>query len=441
LTDSDPRRAAFQVLCDASSGQYADRSAQRRLSGLTPRDRRFAMELAYGTIRLRGRLDTELSVLVSRPLERLQVQVLQWLRLGLYQLRETRVPPHAAVSESVAGVRATAGPRATGLVNAVLRRAADGGPSPSPFPTLEEDPVGYLTTWGSHPEWLVRRWLDVWPLADVVRLVENDNRPPAVTVRLLDPGAPIPAVDAEGEELKLEDDGTWPGTRVLAAGDPARLADCVSAVVQDPAASAVVDYIGADVSGPVLDVCAAPGGKAIGLSHLAKQARPFVAADSSLRRLRRSAPGVRALAADLDLVVADGRRPGLARAGTVLLDAPCTGTGPLRRRVAARWRVDEAALAGLVGLQAELLDASASVVEAGGLLVYSTCSIEAEENGTQVDGFLERHPEFRREPPPAAGVVPDEMMTDDGDLFVRPWTRGTDGSYAARLRKAGRETQ
>ena len=399
------------------------------------------MELAFGTIRLRGRLDTELGALVSRPLDRLQVPVLEWLRLGLYQLRETRVPPHAAVSESVAGVRGTVGPRATGLVNAVLRRAAEGVPRPSPFPTLEEDPVGYLTTWGSHPEWLVRRWLGRWTLAEVVRLVENDNRPPAVTVRLLDPDAPVPGADVAEGELALEDDRSWPGMRILTSGDPAALADRIPAIVQDPAASAVVDYVGPKVSGPVLDACAAPGGKAIALSCLAPGARPFVAADVSSERLRRSIGAMRALAPDVSLVVADGLRPAVGRAGTVLLDVPCTGTGTLRRRVDARWRLTEARLAALVELQAALLDAAAGVVEHGGLLVYSTCSVEAEENEHQVDGFLGRHPEFRREPGEHAGAIPAEMITDDGDLFVRPWLRGTDGSYAARLRKAGRETE
>ena len=439
LTESDPRRAAFQVLCDASSGQYADHSAQRRFSALTPRDRRLAMELAFGAIRLRRRLDTELEVLVSRPLDRLQMPVLQWLRLGLYQIRQMRVPPHAAVSESVAGVRATVGPRATGLVNAVLRRAAEGGPLPSPFPALEEDPVGYLATWGSHPEWLVHRWLDRWTLAEVVRLVENDNRRPPVSVRMLDPDASATAVDATAEDLVLEEDSGWPGTWILAAGDPARLADQLSAIVQDPAASAVVDYIGPGVSGPVLDACAAPGGKAIALSHLAADARPFVAADVSRERLHRSAEMVHKLAPDVSLVVSDGRRPVVRQARTVLLDAPCTGTGTLRRRVDARWRLTEDRLAALVELQAELLEACVGVVEPGGLLVYATCSLEAEENEGQVDGFLGRHPEFRREPPDEAGSIPVEMITDDGDLFVRPWLRGSDGSYAARLRKAGKE--
>ena len=123
----------------------------------------------------------------------------------------------------------------------------------------------------------------------------------------------------------------------------------------------------------------------------------------------------------------------------MLLDAPCTGTGTLRRRVDARWRIDEATLDTLVALQGELLDACAELLEPGGLLVYSTCSVEAEENEHQVNRFLERRTEFERERGPVE-TVPPEMMTEDGDLFVRPWLRGTDGAYAARLRKAETES-
>jgi len=247
---------------------------------------------------------------------------------------------------------------------------------------------------------------------------------------------------ARGDDggVVLEQDPAWPGGLLLSEGDPAELASRFDAIVQDPAASAVVDYVGTELSGPVLDACAAPCGKAIALSRQAPDARPFVAADVSRERLRRSAGTVRSLAPNVVLVVADARNPVLSSAGTVVLDAPCTGTGTLRRRVDARWRLDGEKLCALVRLQEELLEACAAVVEPGGLLVYSTCSLETEENEQQVAAFLERHREFRREPTPT-GSVPSEMMTDDGDLFVRPWVKGTDGSYAARLRKVGRETQ
>jgi 16S rRNA (cytosine967-C5)-methyltransferase len=133
-------------------------------------------------------------------------------------------------------------------------------------------------------------------------------------------------------------------------------------------------------------------------------------------------------------VVADARRPAVASAGTVLADVPCTGTGVLRRRADARWRIDGKGLEELVSLQREILDACADIVEEGGRLVYSTCSLEPEENEIQISSFLRRHPGFERDPQPSS-EFPEGCVTTVGDLFIRPWLHGTDGAYAARLRR------
>ncbi|MGD8495403.1 MAG: transcription antitermination factor NusB [Gemmatimonadales bacterium] len=412
------RRAALEVLRDVQDGAYADRSAATRFRALSPRDRGLAQELAYGAIRLRARLDTELARWSDRPLRRLDDDVVAALRLGLYQVRETRIPPHAAVSTTLDAARGIASSGARGLINAVLRRAVREGRPADLFPALEADPGGYLSTWGSHPEWLVRRWLDRHTVAEVERLVELDNRPPPVTFRLLG--------DAENLDVPgLEPLPGHPGMAVLRDGDPARVVERGVAIAQDPAASAVVDYVSPGVEGPLLDACAAPGGKTVGLWH-ASRARPLIAADVSLQRLR----SVRALAADAGaapwLVVMDGRRPAVRSARTVLLDAPCSGTGVLRRRPDARWRLRPERLAALVELQRELLAAAADLLEPGGLLVYATCSLEPEENEDQVRRFLAERPEFRRDP---------EGPLGGEDLHVMPWECDSDGAYASRLRK------
>lgn len=428
---AEPRVAAFRILEAVEGGAYADRAAARPLHGLPARDRALAMELAYGCIRLRARLDHELARLSDRPLARLDPPVRLWLRLGLYQLRELRVPDHAAVHESVAGARRTAGRGAAGYVNAVLRSAARSGRDPSLFPSLEVDPVGHLTTWGSHPEWLVRRWLDRWPLERVVLLVELDNRPPAVTLRPLEPADCGAAAEAAGPGVRLE---PVPDLRAceLSEGDPETVLARVAAVIQDPAASAVVDYAGRDLEGPVLDACAAPGGKAIALAWEVRGARPYVAADRSEARLRRLARAVARTGLDVDPLVMDARRPAVRRAGTVLLDVPCTGTGVLRRRPDARWRIGPGRLEALVGLQRDMLDACAAVVVPGGRLIYATCSLEPEENERQVAAFLERNESFEREAPGAV-PLPSDVLDARGELRIAPWQRETDGAYAARL--------
>ncbi|MEE8175953.1 MAG: transcription antitermination factor NusB [Gemmatimonadota bacterium] len=427
------RTAAFQILQDVEGGAYADRAAERRLAGVPPAERRLAMELAYGCIRLRSRLDTELTELADRPLSRLDGPVLLWLRLGLYQLHETRVPGHAAVHESVEGVRRSVGARAAGFANAVLRAGARLDPAErlALFPSLETDLVGHLSTFGSHPEWLVRRWLERYSRESVIRLVELDNRPPPVMLRTLDPVAD----ERANREPRLTALDRFPGSWELGSGDPSGLLARLPAIVQDPAASAVVEYVGSLSAGPAIDVCAAPGGKAIALASRG-EAVPYVAADRSRPRLERAVRAASALGVDLIPLVADGRSPPLRPASTVLLDVPCLGTGVLRRRADARWRAGPARLAALVRLQRQLLDAAVDLVEPGGLLVYATCSLESEENDEQVSGFLTRHPEFVREPAPEGLAIPPELIGPNEELRVLPWQRGTDGSFAVRLRRS-----
>lgn len=459
---SAARLAAFQVLSDVREGAFADRAAAERLPSLSVRDRRLAMELAYGCVRLRGRLDHELAALSDRPTRRIEPAVLDWLRIGLYQLREMRVPAHAAVHETVEGVRATVGRRATGFVNGVLRAAGRVEDRKALFPRLGDDPEGHLSTWGSHPAWLVRRWLGRWRVGDVARLVELDNTPPDVTARLLDgEGAAVPdpgpedvtapgperdaavagpdrgaAAPAPDVEVVAEPLEGWPRMVRLARGDPASLLRSVPAVVQDPAASAVVDYVGCPGPGTFVDLCSAPGGKGVALAH----ARPrgsgaSVAADVDPGRLRSVREAARRTGTDLGLVVMDGRLPAVRGASTVLADVPCTGTGTLRRRPDARWRIDERRLAAMTALQEELVEACAGLVEPGGLLVYATCSLEPEENEDRVREFLDRHGDFAPEPAPAGAGLPPGVLDAEGQLRVLPWRTGTDGSFAARLRR------
>ena len=433
-----PRDAAWRVLRDVARGDRADGAADRRFGRLDPRGRRLAMELAYGCVRLRARLDHELRALVDRPLPRVDPGLLDWLRLGLYQLRELRVPDHAAVDESVEGARRTEGRGAAGFANGVLRAAARVEDRTALFPDPDEEPLEHLVAWGSHPRWLLRRWLERWSPDRVRELVELDNRPPSVTLRLLegDQGGARRAARAVG--TALEPLPGWPRCAVLEGGDPTDLLERVPAVVQDPAASAVVDYVDAIPEAPVLDACAAPGGKALALAHAWPRARPFVAADVRPDRLRRTLEASRRVGVRVHCVAMDARAPATGQAGLVLVDAPCTGTGTLRRRPDARWRVGPERLASLEGLQREILDGCADRVAPGGLLVYATCSLEPEENEEQVEAFLDRRPDFRRSPPEPGDGLPPDVLDDAGDLRVLPWQRDTDGAYAARLRREPR---
>jgi 16S rRNA (cytosine967-C5)-methyltransferase len=400
--------------------------------GLEPRERAFAHELCYGATRLRNRLDHLLTAHLHRGLGRLQAPVLETLRLGAYQiLYMDSVPAYAAVSQSVDLVRDTSGLGPAGLVNAVLRKLQRGDAGPERFPDFERDPLPFLETWGSHPRWLLERWLARWSAEHVRALVDIDNAVPRTCLVPLEL-APEEAADVLGRSgLAAEPVGD--GTRCVRLGhgvSPAAALEVIPrAVIQDPAANLVVQYADVPQGTKVADLCAAPGGKALAVAD-----RPIytLAADRSERRLNMVRDNARRTARPLGLVVADARRPPLSRVDVVLLDAPCTGTGTLQRKPDARWRLRPTSLEDLCALQREMLDAAAPLLPVEGLLVYSTCSLEREENEEQVDSFLARHAGFRVEPTES---VPARYRDAAGRLVVTPPATGFDGAFAARLRR------
>ena len=429
------RRAAFQVMERVRGGDLADRALDHFARGLDPRDRAWTQELVYGTLRLRGRIDHLLDKLLRDGVERSDPAVLDVLRLGAYQLLEMgSVPAYAAVSQSVDLAKEVGAGRMSGLVNGVLQNLRRKGGDIS-FPKLERDPAAHLATWGSHPRWLAERWIARWGAADAAALVEADNARPELYLRPLgitldDARARLGEAGIAAEPVDFAPDSL----RILPPATAAEALAAVPAVVQDPAAALVVRYAAVPEGATVLDLAAAPGGKALGL---AERAAHVAAADLSPRRLARVAENAARVGwpARVGAVVADARHPPFRAAGAVLLDAPCTGTGTFRRHPDGRWRVTPDDLAALAALQAELLAAAAPLVEPGGVLVYSTCSLEREENEKRVEAFLAEHPDFGVEPAP--GAVAETLLDAAGFLCVLPQRQGVDGAFAARLRRRG----
>jgi 16S rRNA (cytosine967-C5)-methyltransferase len=434
------RIAALATLRAVRAGGLADRALDRAASRLDPRERAWTQELAYGVLRLRARLDHHLAGHSQRPLADIDSDIHDILRIGAYQLLEMHgVPAYAAVSESVELAKRSAQRSAAGFVNGVLqslRRAPDA----STFPSLETDPVAHLTTWGSHPRWLVERWLARYEVAAVGRLVENANTRPDLFLRVL-------GADVDGVRRRLREAGVVTervpllerALRVV-EGSAAAALNVAPVIVQDPAAGLVVEFAGA-VPDRVIDVAAAPGGKALALAgDVPRDERLIVAADLSRTRLRRLRANLQRLERPrpaglgplgIAIVAADGRTPPFRPAALVLLDAPCTGTGTFRRHPDGRWRIGPADLAALATVQRDLLDAAAGLVAPDGLLMYATCSLEPEENEVQIGSFLKRHPQFVLEP----GDVASAGCCGDGMLRVLPQDHGVDGAFAARLRR------
>ena len=426
------RTLAASILEEVESGRRLDVAWEASGASASP-ERPWIRNLVYGTVRLRGRIDHLLSRFAARAPAELDPPVRIALRMGAFQILEMGgVPDYAAVSQAVDQVKGTRSRAAAGLVNAVLRKVARAPRGESHFPAPETDPVGYLTTWGSHPEWLVRRWVHALGESAASALVEANNREPELYIRPVGVKRTeaVRLLAASGLAAAVSEDGDTTGRciRLQRGANPAGALEIVPGVIQDPAASLVADFAAPDPGTLVADLCAAPGGKALALSDTAAG---VVAADLSPARLARVAEGADRLGARVWPVAADARFPPLREASMVLVDAPCTGTGTLRRHPDGRWRLSAADIGRLAAVQRTILDGAATVVPRGGLLVYATCTLETEENWLQVESFLARHPGFRVEP----GSGTAGFLDEKGCLRVLPHESGFDGAFAARLRR------
>jgi 16S rRNA (cytosine967-C5)-methyltransferase len=431
---TDTRVVAAQIFGDLRAGEMLDASFDRRTGRFDARDRRWTRELVFGSLRKRAILDAYLQARVKGGLGRIDADLIDLLRLGAYQLLMMgSVPPYAAIGQTVELAKRRHGIGASKLVNAVLRQL-DRDRDQLTLPA-SEDPVEALALEQSHPVWLVARWISRWGRDETQRLLAANNAEAPLIAR------PVQVV-REQLEASLEESGVHvedaPLLRdsLVLAGPIASLSE-LSAFrkgqfhLQDPASTMVTIYAGVPAGATVADVCAAPGGKSI---ELARTASRVFASDLSFARLRRVRENIARLElTNIEAFVADARHAAIREVDAVLLDAPCTGTGTFRRHPDARWRLKPSDLAVAAALQRELIRAAARQVKSGGLLIYSTCSLETEENEGIVEGFLRDNPSWRLEPP-AAGTVPDSVV-DGGYLRVLPQTHGVDGSFAARLRR------
>jgi 16S rRNA (cytosine967-C5)-methyltransferase len=429
------REVAIDALVRIEDGAYANLvlpGALRR-QDLDPRDRAFVTDLVYGTVRRRASVDFLVGLALDRPLADLDPPVRAALRLGTYQLVED-VPAHAAVSETVDAV-AVRTRRARGLVNAVLRRVARLGPE---WPWPEGDDVEAIAIRSSHPEWVVERLIDDLGPSDAHAVLDADNDPPAVTLRVNPRRENVDALVTElrATGAQVSTGRFVPGAVVVrGAGDLARLPAVRDgrASPQDQASQAVVDILDPQPGERIVDLAAAPGGKASAIAERVPDGF-VVAMDVNAGRLGLVGQAVERLQLKgVGSVRADGRHPPL-RPGSfdrVLVDAPCSGLGVLRRRPDARWRVQPESVAELAGLQRELLRAGAALVRLGGVVVFSVCTLTWEET-RQVDAWATAElPELVALPPPAPPFRP----WGRGGLLL-PHVAGTDGMYVLALRCA-----
>nr|WP_239521003.1 transcription antitermination factor NusB [Blastococcus saxobsidens] len=434
-----PRLTAYDVL-DAVSSREAFANLllpqllrERRLDA---RDAAFTTQLAYGALRAQGTLDAILTGLVSRPLAELDPRVLDLLRLGAYQIVDLRVPAHAAVDTTVDLTRAIVGPGAAGLVNAVLRKVAAGGDRDAWLAALGADGDERLGLATDHPRWIVEAWREA--------LGGDEELEPALFADDEAPEVHLVARRMTREELVTEaggEPGPWSPYAVrLGGGDPGRLASVRSgrAAVQDEGSQlAALLLTRAPLEGPDaawLDMCAGPGGKSGLLAATRPDGVRLTAADRAPHRadlVRQALRDER----DVEVLAADGTQPPWQPGSfdRVLLDAPCTGLGALRRRPEVRWRRTAEDVAPLAELQTALLDSALRSVRVGGVVAYVTCSPHTAETTDVVEVAARRDDVEVLPVAPLFPEVPDIARGEHGQLW--PHRHGTDAMFMALLRR------
>jgi 16S rRNA (cytosine967-C5)-methyltransferase len=432
----DPvRRTAFDVVqaVDARDA-YANLLLPSLLRdrGLTGRDAALATELTYGTLRGRGTYDAILGVCSDRPLTKIDVPLLNVLRLGAHQLLRTRIPAHAAVGTAVDLARSVAGPGQARFANAVLRKVAARDLDAWLAIVAPDDETGRLAVVHSHPPWIVDALRDAAGTAEVEALLAADNDRPRVTLAAR-PGR------STVEELGGEPAAYSPYGAYLTEGDPGAVPAVAEgrAAVQDEASQLVAIALArVEIEGPDrtwLDLCAGPGGKAALLAALAgERGARLLACDLQPHRARLVRAGMDRPGA---IAVVDGLRPGWRPAAfdRVLVDVPCTGLGALRRRPEARWRRGPEAIAELGPVQRGLLGSALDAVRPGGVAAYVTCSPHPAETRAVVEDVLRDRDDVERlDARPYLGVP----GTGDGPYAqFWPHRHGTDAMFLAILRR------
>lgn len=444
-----PRQAAVEVLLRlAGSALHADDLIDQELSRnrLQGPDRGLLTELVFGVLRRQGTLDHCLRQLVQQPLEQLQLIVLLLLRLGLYQLRYLdRIPPHAAVHASVE-LASQLAPRAKGLVNGVLRSYLRRENELS-LPDPQQQPKAWLTAAQSLPDWLADQWLQQFPREEAARLAAASLETPPVTLRanslrisrgmLLEQ---LEAANITAEPCRYASDGIRLVSRCPVTELPGYRDGLW--VIQDEASQLVSLLLDPQPGEQVLDMCAAPGGKATHLAQLMADRGLVTATDLNQRRVRKISESAERLGlACIRPLVADALQPGYLAGqqfDRVLLDAPCSGLGVIRRNPEAKWRLNPTEITRCAARQRQLIEVAASCLKPGGVLVYATCSTAEEEDEAVIEDFLSRHHAFVIEDDvPVLRSHPD-FCTPAGALRTWPHRHGCDGFFAARLKRIPR---
>ncbi len=450
MTVDFPRETALKILYEINEkGAYSNLALNKQLEagGLGETDRGFVTELVYGTVKWRLTIDWIICQFSSIKLKKISPWILNILRAGTYQLLYMdRIPESAACNESAKLAKKYGHQASTGFVNAVLRNIARNRDNLKK-PDKTGEPVKYLSIAYSHPEWMVERFLLLFGPEFTESLLESNNNAPEFTIRVntlkTSREKLAEALAQEGMEVAH---GRFSRDALIIKkpSSISRLAAFQDGLfqVQDESSMLVARILDPKPGEFVLDACSAPGGKATHIAQLMENRGTVLARDIHEHKIKLIEQSVARLGIEIiKTEIHDTSMPDAAtenKADRVLLDAPCTGLGIIRRKPDIKWRKESSDTAEITGLQRKMIAAAARSVKPGGVLVYSTCTILPEENGDLVKGFLQENPEFEMDD--LAAATPEALrghIEEKGMLQLYTNRDGADGFFISKLRRKG----
>lgn len=438
-----PRGTAVKILNRVErTDSYLDKllDVELKSKDVADIDKSLLAEIVHGVLRWQGRLDWILNGFTHGNFSKSEVNVRNSLRVALYQiLFLTHVPQYAAVNEAVEFVKRIRGEKFAGFVNAVLRniiRTLDGIHYPNP----EEDLVQYLAVYYSHPAWIVKRWLTRFGREELEKFLVSNNEVPGLTLRI----NKLKITPTDFISLLEKQNVPFQGSTFIDYFIKVKSLSGISQLnifqsgyfsIQDESAALPVLLLNPQPGERIIDMCAAPGGKTTFIAELMQNQGEIVAVDkyeSKLNLIKMSSErlGIK----NVQFIATDAVNLDIPTADKIIVDAPCSGLGTLRKKPDIKWKREPEDIPRLVKQQYSLLESASKLLRSGGTLVYSTCTTEPEENGQLIGAFLKSHPDFSIDD--AASFVNKSVVTPDGFVETFPHRHHIDGSFCARLIKS-----
>jgi 16S rRNA (cytosine967-C5)-methyltransferase len=438
-----PRGTAVKILNRVErSDSYLDRliDAEMRTADMNELDKGLMNEIVTGVVRWQMKLDWVLTGFFHGNFTKAETNIRNALRVALYQiLFLDKVPHSAAVNESVEFIKRLRGQKVADLVNAVLRNILRNLDNIR-YPDINEDQTQHLAVVESHPAWIVKRWIARYGYDEAKKLLAANNERPDLTLRVNRLKIDFNYFLSQLEQHQIQFSRSeyldfFVRVKHMAGIGSSEMFRQGFFVVQDESAGVVVQLLDPKPGDRVIDMCSAPGGKATFIGELMKNVGEIVAVDRYETRLNLVKSACQRLGiANAHFIAADAATVQTAPAEKVLVDAPCSGLGVLSKKPDAKWKREPEDLVKLVQTQRAILENAAKHVKPGGVLVYSTCTMEPEENIGVVQSFLADHPEFTTEN--ASQFADQRIVTSEGYVETFPHKHAMDGSFAVRLKRS-----